>query len=119
MRWRCERGALKPTDLLDDIPEGASGVANADGLYLGPMTPRQALANSRNVPATNLLRRVGLEANFDFLHELGLHDLDAPAESFGVSMAIGALPTRLEDLMRAYAALADDGVMSALSFALR
>lgn len=112
-----ERGALKPTDLLDDIPEGASGVANADGLYLGPMTPRQALANSRNVPATNLLRRVGLGANFDFLHELGLHNLDAPAESFGVSMAIGALPTRLEDLMRAYAALADDGVMSALSFA--
>lgn len=112
-----ERGALKPTDLLDDIPEGASGVANADGLYLGPMTPRQALANSRNVPATNLLRRVGLEANFDFLHELGLHNLDAPAESFGISMAIGALPTRLEDLMRAYAALADDGVMRELSFA--
>ncbi|MGJ0391562.1 MAG: transglycosylase domain-containing protein [Methylocystis sp.] len=112
-----ERGALKPTDLLDDIPEGASGVANADGLYLGPMTPRQALANSRNVPATNLLRRVGLEANFNFLHELGLHDLDAPAESFGISMAIGALPTRLENLMRAYAAIADDGVMRELSFA--
>ncbi len=112
-----ERGALKPTDLLQDIPEGASGVANADGLYLGPMTPRQALANSRNVPATNLLRRVGLLANFDFLHELGLHSLDAPAESFGVSMAIGALPTRLEDLLRAYASLADDGVMRNLSFA--
>ncbi|MEK4033893.1 transglycosylase domain-containing protein [Methylocystis sp. IM3] len=112
-----ERGALAPTDLLQDIPEGASGVANADGLYLGPMTPRQALANSRNVPATNLLRRTGLLANFDFLHELGLHNLDAPAESFGVSMAIGALPTRLEDLMRAYAALADDGVMRELSFA--
>ncbi len=114
-----ERGALESTDLLQDIPEGASGVANADGLYLGPMTPRQALANSRNVPATNLLRRVGLAANFDFLHELGLHNLDAPAESFGVSMAIGALPTRLEDLMRAYAALADDGVMRDLSFAAR
>ncbi len=112
-----ERGALKPTDLLDDIPEGASGVANADGLYLGPMTPRQALANSRNVPATNLLRRVGLKANFNFLHELGLHDLDAPAESFGISMAIGALPTRLENLVRAYAAIADDGVMRDLSFA--
>ncbi len=112
-----ERGVLKTTDLVDDVPEGASGVANADGLYLGPMTPRQALANSRNVPATNLLRRVGLDANFRFLHEMGLHDLDAPPESFGVSMAIGALPTRLEDLMRAYAALADDGVMSELAFA--
>ena len=112
-----ERGALKTTDLIDDVPEGASGVSNADGQFLGPMTPRQALANSRNVPATNLLRRVGLDANYRFLHELGLHDLEAPAEDFGVSMAIGALPTRLENLLRAYTALADDGVMSDLSFA--
>lgn len=112
-----ERGALKTTDFLDDAPEGASGVSNADGQFLGPITPRQALANSRNVPATNLLRRVGLEQNFRFLHELGLHDLEMPAESFGISMAIGALPTRLEDLMRAYTAIADDGVMSDLSFA--
>ncbi|MGZ9116693.1 MAG: penicillin-binding transpeptidase domain-containing protein, partial [Methylocystis sp.] len=111
-----ERGVLKTTDLLNDIPEGASGVSNADGLYLGPLTPRQALANSRNVPATNLLRRVGLEANFNFLRELGLHDLETPAESFGISMAIGALPTRLEDVMRAYAALADDGIMRDLAF---
>ncbi|AZG77322.1 glycosyl transferase [Methylocystis rosea] len=111
-----ERGALKTTDLLNDIPEGASGVSNADGLYLGPLTPRQALANSRNVPATNLLRRVGLEANFSFLRDLGLHDLETPAESFGISMAIGALPTRLEDVMRAYAALADDGIMRDLAF---
>ncbi len=112
-----ERGALKTTDLLADVPEGASGVGNADGIFLGPMLPRQALANSRNVPATNLLRRVGLEANFQFLHELGLHDLEAPAESFGIALAIGALPTRLEALMRAYAALADDGVLTELSYA--
>lgn len=112
-----ERGALEATDLLADVPEGASGVNNADGVFLGPMLPRQALANSRNVPATNLMRRVGLEANFQFLHDLGLHDLEAPAESFGLSMAIGALPTRLEHLMRAYGALADDGVLSDLVFA--
>ncbi|MGD9544515.1 MAG: transglycosylase domain-containing protein [Methylocystis sp.] len=111
-----ERGVLKTTDLVNDIPEGASGVSNADGLFLGPLTPRQALANSRNVPATNLLRRVGLEASFNFLRDLGLHDLETPAESFGISMAIGALPTRLEDVMRAYAALADDGLMRELAF---
>jgi penicillin-binding protein 1C len=112
-----ERGALKPTDILADIPEGASGVNNADGTFLGPLLPRQALANSRNVPATNLLRRVGLETSFHFLHELGLHDLEAPAESFGISMAIGSLPTRLENLVRAYGALADDGRLSDLLYA--
>ena len=112
-----ERGALSATDILADVPEGASGVNNADGAFLGPMSPRQALANSRNVPAANLLRRVGIEANFHFLHELGLHDLEAPPESFGVSMAIGSLPTKLENLMRAYAALADDGVLGDLVYA--
>ncbi|MBY6241837.1 transglycosylase domain-containing protein [Methylosinus sp. Sm6] len=112
-----ERDALRATDIVSDIPEGASGVDNADGLFLGPMLPRQALANSRNVPATNLLRRVGLEANFRFLHDLRLHDLEAPAESFGVAMAIGALPTRLERLVAAYGALAEDGVLSDLVFA--
>jgi penicillin-binding protein 1C len=112
-----ERGLLKASDLLADIPGGASGVNNADGLYLGPMSPRQALANSRNAPAANLLRRVGIEANFHFLHDLGLHEIEAPADSFGVSMAIGSLPTRLDRLVRAYAMLADDGILSDLSYA--
>lgn len=105
-----DRGILKPAEILADQPEGASGIGNADGLFLGPMLPRQALANSRNVPATNLVKRVGLDATFRFLRELRLHDVEAPAESFGLSMAIGALPTRLEDLVRAYSALAEDGV---------
>ena len=58
-----DRGLLKPADILADLPEGASGIGNADGVFLGPMLPRQALANSRNVPATNLLRAVGLEGS--------------------------------------------------------
>ena len=117
MRWPSSAARSSATDILADVPEGASGVNNADGAFLGPMSPRQALANSRNVPAANLLRRVGIEANFHFLHELGLHDLEAPPESFGVSMAIGSLPTKLENLMRAYAALADDGVLGDLVYA--
>jgi penicillin-binding protein 1C len=104
-----ERGTLKPTDVMADLPEGASGVGNADGGFLGPMLPRQALANSRNVPATNLLRSVGLDTTYRFFHELGLHDLGASADSFGLSMVIGSLPTTLERLMRAYGALANDG----------
>jgi penicillin-binding protein 1C len=78
------------------------------------MLPRQALANSRNVPATNLLRGVGLESTFRFLHDLGMHDLEVPADNFGLSMAIGSLPTTLERLMRAYGALADDGRLNDL-----
>ena len=109
-----QRGQLDPAQVMADLPEGSSGIGNSDGGFLGPLLPRQALANSRNVPATNLLRRLGLETGFSFLRELGLHEQEAPAGEFGLSMAIGSLPTSLDRLMRAYAALAEDGVMGDL-----
>jgi penicillin-binding protein 1C len=111
-----ERGQLRPDEILLDVPDGASGIGNADGAFLGPMLPRQALANSRNVPAVHLLRRMGLEAGFQALYGLGLHEMERPADRFGLSMAIGSLPTTLDRLMRAYGALANDGVMRDLQW---
>ena len=105
-----DRHLIAPQDVLADMPEGAAGISNADHDFLGPLLPRQALANSRNVPATNLLRRIGLADGFGFLRALGLHQLDSPARRYGLAMAIGALPTSLDRLMRAYATLAEDGV---------
>ncbi|MDB5510540.1 MAG: glycosyl transferase family 51 [Enterovirga sp.] len=109
-----QRGLIRTSDVLADLPEGASGIGNADGAFLGPMLPRQALANSRNVPAAHLLREIGLETAFRHLRTLGLHDLDVPAETFGLSMAIGSLPTSLDRLVRAYGALAEDGLLGDL-----
>jgi penicillin-binding protein 1C len=111
-----DRGALRSSDVMADLPEGSSGIGNADGAFLGPMLPRQALANSRNIPATNLLRSLGLETTFRFLREAGLHDLELPAQTFGLSLAIGSLPTTLERLLRAYGALAEDGVVADLTW---
>ena len=104
-------GRLTPADVMEDLPEGAAGIGNADRNFLGPLLPRQALANSRNVPAANLLRKVGLDSGFEFFRDLGLHRLDAAAQSFGLSMAIGSLPTSLDRLLRAYGALADEGML--------
>lgn len=109
-----EQGLLRTSDVLADLPEGSSGIGNADGAFLGPMLPRQALANSRNVPVVNLLRGLGLDATYRFFRELGLHEFETPPETFGLSMAIGSLPTTLDRLVRAYGALAEDGVMGDL-----
>ena len=109
-----DRGLIQPDDVLADLPEGAPGINNADNAFLGPLLPRQALANSRNVPAANLLRRIGLAEGFGFLRDLGLHELDGPAERFGLAMAIGALPTSLERLVGAAATLAEDGMAADL-----
>ena len=109
-----DRGKLAAADVLADLPEGAPGINNADDAFLGNLLPRQALANSRNVPAANLLRRIGLGEGFGFLRDLGLHRLDGPAERFGLAMAIGALPTSLDRLVGAYATLAEDGMAADL-----
>jgi len=86
-------GRLTPADVMEDLPEGAAGISNADRNFLGPLLPRQALANSRNVPAANLLRKIGLDTGLEFFRDLGLHRLDAAAQSFGLSMAIGSRTT--------------------------
>jgi len=109
-----ERGIIAPDSILIDMPEGASGISNGDGRFLGPLLPRQALANSRNIPATQLLRAIGIEEGYQFLGRLGVHDYALPSDHFGLSMAIGSLPTTLEQLMRAYGALANDGMLKDL-----
>lgn len=105
-----ERGEITPATILDDLSRGPSGITNMDGNYLGPMLPRAALGNSRNVPAARLLEQVGVERAYDVLGDLGLHRRELPASHYGVGLATGALPVTLEHLAAAYAALANDGV---------
>ncbi len=106
-----EQGHITPATVLADIPIAGVPVHNSDSRFLGPLLPRQALANSRNVPAYNLVRELGVEENYAFLKLLGLHDGELPARYYGLGIAIGALSVSLQDLVQAYTALANDGVM--------
>jgi penicillin-binding protein 1C len=105
-----DRGDIAPDTPLADSASDAGAVENADHGFLGRMLPRQALANSRNVPAVGLVRTIGLDETYLYLRLLGLHDQDRPARYFGLPLAIGGLPTSLAKLVRAYGALANDGV---------
>ena len=104
-----ERGTITPATVLDDLERGAGGIANADERYLGPMLPRAALANSRNVPASNLLASIGLDEGYGFLGQLGLHDNELSAGHYGLGMSIGGLYVTLEQVVQAYTVLAGDG----------
>lgn len=104
-----ERGALTPATVLDDLERGPEGIANADGMFLGPLLPRTALGNSRNVPAADVLGRVGLDEGYALLRDLGLHQSRKPARHYGLGLALGSLPVTLEKLVRAYGVLAGDG----------
>ncbi|MCG8461744.1 MAG: transglycosylase domain-containing protein, partial [Holophagales bacterium] len=110
-----DMGVIDATTVLDDLARGAGGIANADGRFFGPLLPRFALAASRNVPAADLLARLGLQEGWQLLGRLGLHqggshrDGAGRAERHGLGLTIGSLAVSAEDLARAYTALAIDG----------
>lgn len=106
-----DRGVLAPDTVIDDLQRGPEGISNADHRFLGPLLPRQALANSRNVPAVHVANLVGLEEVYDVWERLGLHDGSVPVGHYGLGVAIGGMPVRLLDLTQAYGALASDGVL--------
>jgi penicillin-binding protein 1C len=104
-----DQGRMAANTVLADLPEVQWGIENADHDYLGPMLPRQALATSRNVPATQVLKRTGLDEAYQFLGQLGLHNNRRTASHYGLVLAVGAMDTTLERLITAYGVLADDG----------
>lgn len=107
---------ITPATVLDDLSRGPSNITNMDHNYLGPMLPRAALANSRNVPAAYLLEELGLERGYELLGELGLHHREKNAGYYGAGLALGSLPVTLENLAAAYLALAEDGIYRPLSY---
>ncbi|WP_071131232.1 transglycosylase domain-containing protein [Enterococcus timonensis] len=81
-------------------------VQNYDRRYLGTITMRQALTDSRNVPAVKTLMEVGVDQADEFLQKLGIH----LEEIQGGSAISGPLST--EQLAGGYAAFANAGIYS-------
>jgi len=88
---------------------GDYSVCNYDESFLGPMIYRKALANSRNIPAVQVLKKVGLSRCYDFFLHIGLVNSTKDASYYGLGMAIGGLYISLENLITAYGMLANDG----------
>lgn len=110
-----EQRLFTPASLLSDmpivvpLPFGHYQIGNYDGKNFGTLLYRNALANSRNVPAVHVLARVGVENAYELFRQLGLADPRGTAREYGVGMAIGTLYVTLEDLVAAYGVLANDG----------
>jgi penicillin-binding protein 1C len=104
-----DRGTITPATILDDLERGAGGITNADDSFMGPMLPRMALANSRNVPAANLLNWIGVDQGYDFLRDLCLHSGTESARRYGLGLSIGGMPVTLEQLVHAYTVFSQEG----------
>jgi 1A family penicillin-binding protein len=120
-----ERG-FTPDTILWDVPTefapGCSSVVNFqnrssacyhpqnfDLVFRGPVTMRQALAQSINVPAVKTLYLAGLNNTLNTASRMGITTLTDP-ERFGLSLVLGGGEVRLVELVSAYATLAADGI---------
>ncbi|HEV8468153.1 MAG TPA: transglycosylase domain-containing protein [Candidatus Limnocylindria bacterium] len=92
---------------------------NADLQYHGPVTMRQAIRESRNVPAVRFLAEYsGIEDTIQTAHELGITTEIDPAK-VGLSLTLGAREVHLVDMASAYGVLANMGVRNAPTYILK
>ncbi len=82
---------------------------NYDGSYHGPVTPRQALANSYNVPAVKVLGLNGLTNFMATTSAMGITTLNNP-QRFGPSLALGSGEVPMTEMATAFGVLANQGV---------
>ena len=79
---------------------------NYDGAYLGPITLRHAVEQSRNIPAVKTLQAVGIEKGIDYARRLGLSGELPPY----LPIALGAGEATLQEMVSAYASFANQGL---------
>ncbi len=98
-----------PTEVV--TPTGLFRPENYDRRFRGPVTLREALAGSLNVPAVRLLERLGgPQVLKERLEGMGLQTLDRPASDYGLGLVLGDAEVRLVDLTAAYATLGRLGI---------
>ena len=92
---------------------------NADLQYHGPVTMRQAIRESRNIPAIKFLQQYsGIEDTIQTAHDLGITTPIDPSK-VGLSLTLGAAEVRLIDMANAYGTVANLGMHVDPTFILR
>ncbi|MBC5809287.1 MAG: PBP1A family penicillin-binding protein [Candidatus Eremiobacteraeota bacterium] len=104
---------MPPTTLVDDSPvhypmgDGSYwSPMDDDFRFLGPVTLRYALAQSRNVVAVKLAQMVGVDRVIEYAHRMGVRSkLEA-----NLSLALGSSGLTPLDMASGYATIANQGV---------
>src|SRR5512136_476537 len=81
---------------------------NYDQQFHGPVSAREALASSYNIPAVKVLQHVGLDRMITLARALGITTFGQP-DRYGFSLTLGGGEVRLLDMALAYSAFANGG----------
>ena len=108
---------LTPDTMVWDVSTEFSAVCppscyrpvNFDSLFRGPVSLKQALSQSINVPAVKVLYLAGLRDTANIASDFGITTFNDP-ERFGLSLVLGGGEVRMVELLTAYSTLATEGV---------
>ena len=110
-----EQGLIHPLSILSDAPHsfGDYDPENFDREFVGPIRACDALARSRNLPAVELASRLRHPTLYEFLRSAGVK-LPRSEALYGLTLPLGGAEVTMEDLVRLYAVLANDGELRPL-----
>lgn len=107
---------LNPGSMLLDIPTCFKVAGQRDycpknytGGFMGPVTIRQSLGNSLNIPAVKALATVGIETFINQAKLMGINTWTDPA-NYGLSLTLGGGEVKMIELAEAFGVLANQGV---------
>lgn len=118
MEWQGYTPSTVLTDLGFDFGAGGRSFVpeNYDHKFMGPVLYKAALANSRNIPAVQVLKATGVDLFYDLCIALGLAPDDGKARHYGLGLSIGGLYCTLQQVCAAYLTLANAGARRALAW---
>jgi membrane peptidoglycan carboxypeptidase len=82
---------------------------NYDNKFLGPMTLRDAIAQSRNIPSVKVLYLAGITDTLRLAKAMGVSTLGDPNQ-YGLTLVLGGGEVTLLDMSSAYGVFAQNGM---------
>jgi membrane peptidoglycan carboxypeptidase len=84
---------------------------NYDEKFRGPVTLRQALAQSLNVPSVKvILQMSGIKESIETAKKMGITTLNRPDSDYGPSIVLGGGEVKLLDMVSAFGVFATEGL---------
>ena len=107
----------KPLNPSGD-PKECYKPGNYDNMFRGPVTLRNALAQSINIPAIKVLYLAGIKDSIETARKMGIEELSNP-DQYGLTLVLGGGEVSLLDMTSAYGVFANEGVRNPYQGILR
>ena len=114
-----EDGVLTPNSLIKDEPITFVDPppSNVDGKFVGYLTAREAIIDSRNIPSYKTLNSLGIDNTLEYIKTFGITTIDE--KDYGnPSVATGGLTYGISplEMTQAFSAFSNEGVLNEAYF---